>query len=439
MIKFYGRESELEALNENFLLSKKSAQMSIILGRRRIGKTLLSLEFAKKSKHLYLFISKKSESLLCEEFVQKIEKTYSKQVIGEITSFKQIFSLIIEISKQKSVTLILDEFQEFYKINPSIYSEIQALWDLNKATCRLNLILIGSIYSLMYKIFQHFREPLFGRVDSIIHLKPFSIKVLKQILSDYSLTKKNLVFDYFVFTGGMPKYVELLSQKKANSQKKIVNTIIKENSLFLSEGKNLLIEEFGRNYTVYFSILELISVGKTSRNEISSIIKNDIGGYLERLEKDYSIIKKYKPINAKANSRNQKYEIVDNFLKFWFRFIFKNRSALESGNLEYIKQDIWLNYSVYCGRMLEKYFIELFKESKKYNRIGSYWERGNKNEIDLVAINDQKKIVVIAEVKLNEKKINIEKLKQKAKKLILSFKDYKISYIGLSLGREHIV
>ena len=439
MIKFYGRESELEALNENFLLSKKSAQMSIILGRRRIGKTLLSLEFAKKSKHLYLFISKKSESLLCEEFVQKIEKTYSKQVIGEITSFKQIFSLIIEISKQKSVTLILDEFQEFYKINPSIYSEIQALWDLNKATCRLNLILIGSIYSLMYKIFQHFREPLFGRVDSIIHLKPFSIKVLKEILSDYSLTKKNLVFDYFVFTGGMPKYVELLSQKKANSQKKIVNTIIKENSLFLSEGKNLLIEEFGRNYTVYFSILELISVGKTSRNEISSIIKNDIGGYLERLEKDYSIIKKYKPINAKANSRNQKYEIVDNFLKFWFRFIFKNRSALESGNLEYIKQDIWLNYSVYCGRMLEKYFIELFKESKKYNRIGSYWERGNKNEIDLVAINDQKKIVVIAEVKLNEKKINIEKLKQKAKKLILSFKDYKISYIGLSLGREHIV
>ena len=439
MIKFYGRESELEALNENLLLSKKSAQMSIILGRRRIGKTLLSLEFAKKSKHLYLFISKKSESLLCEEFVQKIEKTYSKQVIGEITSFKQIFSLIIEISKQKSVTLILDEFQEFYKINPSIYSEIQALWDLNKANCRLNLIIIGSIYSLMYKIFQHFREPLFGRVDSIIHLKPFSIKVLKEILSDYSLTKKNLVFDYFVFTGGMPKYVELLSQKKANSQKKIVNTIIKENSLFLSEGKNLLIEEFGRNYTVYFSILELISVGKTSRNEISSIIKNDIGGYLERLEKDYSIIKKYKPINAKANSRNQKYEIVDNFLKFWFRFIFKNRSALESGNLEYIKQDIWLNYSVYCGRMLEKYFIELFKESKKYNRIGSYWERGNKNEIDLVAINDQKKIVVIAEVKLNEKKINIEKLKQKAKKLILSFKDYEISYIGLSLGREHIV
>ena len=272
MIKFYGRESELEALNENLLLSKKSAQMSIILGRRRIGKTLLSLEFAKKSKHLYLFISKKSESLLCEEFVQKIEKTYSKQVIGEITSFKQIFSLIIEISKQKSVTLILDEFQEFYKINPSIYSEIQALWDLNKANCRLNLIIIGSIYSLMYKIFQHFREPLFGRVDSIIHLKPFSIKVLKEILSDYSLTKKNLVFDYFVFTGGMPKYVELLSQKKANSQKKIVNTIIKENSLFLSEGKNLLIEEFGRNYTVYFSILELISVGKTSRNEISSII-----------------------------------------------------------------------------------------------------------------------------------------------------------------------
>lgn len=100
----------------------------------------------------------------------------------------------------------------------------------------------------------------------------------------------------------------------------------------------MLIEEFGKEYGMYFSILELISVGKTRRNEIESILQKNVGGYLERLEKDYAVSKKFKPINAKPESKLQKYHIKDLFLKFWFRFIYCNRTAVETGNFTYIKR-----------------------------------------------------------------------------------------------------
>jgi len=74
----------------------------------------------------------------------------------------------------------------------------------------------------------------------------------------------------------------------------------------------LLIEEFGKEYTTYFSILSLISGSKTSRSEIESILEKDIGGYLDRLENEYSVIRKVKPILAKEGSKIQKYEIIDN-------------------------------------------------------------------------------------------------------------------------------
>lgn len=104
------------------------------------------------------------------------------------------------------------------------------------------------------------------------------------------------------------------------------------NSLFIEEGKNLLIEEFGKDYGIYFSILSLIASGKTSRPAIESILETTVGGYLDRLENDFGLIKKIRPVLAKPNSRMVKYSVEDNFLNFWFRFIFKHRSAIEIGN-----------------------------------------------------------------------------------------------------------
>jgi AAA+ ATPase superfamily predicted ATPase len=128
-----------------------------------------------------------------------------------------------------------------------------------------------------------------------------------------------------------------------------------------------------------------------------------------------------------------KYSISDNFLSFWFRFIYKHRSALEAGNLDYLNEIIARDYNTYSGKILEKYFIEKLKMEKKYNTIGTYWERGNENEIDIVAVNDIEKVILFAEVKRNKSSISVGKLVEKSARLLDGFKDYKAIYVGYGL------
>ena len=432
-VKFYDRDQELGALNKLLRQSKTSAQMAVLTGRRRVGKTLLSLELVRSQKYLYFFVAKKSEVLLCEEYLQEIKRLFPHiPVIGEIRSFKDVFQLLLQIARKEHFTLIVDEFQEFYNINPAIYSEIQKLWDVSKNQCRLNAIFIGSVYSLMNKIFQNAKEPLFNRAHQIFVIGPFSIKTIHMILHDYKVKDPKVLFDYYLFTGGMPKYIDLFVENKVFLFDRILDLMIEGNSPFINEGKNLLIEEFGKEYGTYFSILELISLGKTARSEIESILESNVGGYLDRLEKDYSIIAKYKPINAKPNSRFQKYRIIDNFLNFWFRFIYRNRSAVETGNFDYVKEVIRRDHATYAGKVLERFYHDLFAQTHQYNRIGSYWEKGNQNEIDLVAINDMKKEMVVAEIKMSKERINMETLKQKSKRILADYPKYKFQWLGLS-------
>jgi AAA+ ATPase superfamily predicted ATPase len=433
-MKFYDRKQELAELDKLLGQAKSSARMTVLTGRRRVGKTALSLEFIKKEKHLYFFVAKKQESLLCAEYLQEIKNLFPDMpIIGEIRSFKDIFHLLLQIAKKERFTVIIDEFQGFYNINEAVYSDLQKLWDLNKKNCHLNVIFIGSLYSLMHKIFQNSKEPLFNRADRILSIGPFSIKTVNTILHDYGIKDQKTLFDYYVFTGGMPKYIDLFVENKAFSFNAILDFMIEANSPFIDEGKNILIEEFGKEYGTYFSILELISIGKTSRSEIESILESDIGGYLDRLDKDYAVIAKYKPINAKPKSRAQKYYIVDNFINFWFRFIYRNRSATETGNYEYIKDVIKRDYSTYSGKVLEKFYHNLFAESGQYNQIGSYWEKGNQNEIDLVAINDMKKEIVVAEIKMNKLRASLGSVKEKAKQLMADYPKYQFQYLNLSL------
>jgi AAA+ ATPase superfamily predicted ATPase len=432
-MKFYNRQTELNDLAALCRQSKKQGKMVILTGRRRVGKTMLALEFAKNHKFIYLFVSKKTEELLCQEFIAEIKSNFDTPVIGEIRHFKDILKLLLEISVKHNFTLIIDEFQEFYNINPAVFSEVQNLWDAYKHKSKINLIFIGSVYSLMYKIFMNAKEPLFNRADRVFSIKPFTIQNAALILKDYNNFSLKNLFNYYVFTGCMPRYIDTLVSNDIFSLNGIIDFALSSNSPFLNEGKNILIEEFGKEYNTYFSILSLIASGKTARPEIESILERNIGGYLDRLEKDFGIIEKYKPFDAKQGSRLQKYRIVDNFLIFWFRFIYSNWSAIETENFDYVKQIIRRDYDTYSGRMLEKFFRELILSSGKYNVVGSYWDRKGENEIDIVAINEIKKNILFAEVKLNKSKISIAKLKEKSQKLLDSYKHFKVELKPLSL------
>ena len=432
-MKFYNRNEELALLKKADALKIKHSVMTILIGRRRIGKTTLALQPFTKEPKLYFFVSKKEESLLCEEFLEEIKDKLALPIFGEIKTFENLFALLMQTAKNTSFTLVIDEFQEFERINASIYSVMQRIWDTNKASTKMHLILSGSIYSLMKKIFENAHEPLFGRADFKLHLQPFRVSTLKEILHDNNAYTPHNLLDFFILTGGVAKYIELFINAQAFDRISMVNEIVSPHGLFLDEGRNRLIEEFGKEYGVYFSILSLIANSKTSKGEIESILEKNISGYLYRLENDYNIIKSIKPINAKPNSKVQKYEIVDNFLYFWFRFIFKYQSLIEAGSFEKLKEIILRDFDMFSGKFLEKLFVDQFKEKQQFTHIGSYWERGNQNEIDIVAIDELEKTLMICEVKLAKKRLDQNVLEAKAKKLLADYPNYTIQWKLLSL------
>jgi AAA+ ATPase superfamily predicted ATPase len=431
-MKFYNREKELSKLYKLDEQSKISSKMTVIVGRRRIGKTKLIKKT--HSTQVYFFVSRKNEALLCEEFVSIIQESLGIKVHGIFDKFSALFEYLMELSGTTPFTLIVDEFQEFLTINPSTYSDLQNIWDNHKDSTKMNLILCGSIYSLMKKIFEDKKEPLFGRADLKIHLKPFSISTIKEILEEHAPGySPDDLLSFYILTGGVAKYVELFVNNRAFTLESQLDLIFDDFSLFLDEGKNLLIEEFGKNYTTYFSILSLIASSRTSRPEMESILEKNIGGHLERLEKEYTIIKKVRPAFSKNNSRTIKYKIEDNFFNFWFRFIYKYRSAIEIENYDYVKDIVRRDYSTFSGPFLEKYFQEKLKISHQYSMIGSYWEKGNQNEIDIVAVNDEQKSILMAEVKRNKNKISLGVLEKKAQKLLIARKKYTVTFAGFSL------
>jgi AAA+ ATPase superfamily predicted ATPase len=414
--------------------SEETAQMTFVVGRRRIGKTSLLVNSSAGKRAVYFFVEKKNEALLCEEFIEEIQNRLGVTVYGTMRAFKDVFGYLMNLSENENFTLMIDEFQEFRNINPAIYSEMQNLWDKHKDNSKLNLILCGSVYSLMKQIFENSKEPLFGRATARLYVKFFDIKTIKEIIGDYypEFTNEDLLA-FYLFTGGVAKYVELLVDAKAFTAQRIVDEIFSENSLFLDEGKNVLIDEFGKDYGNYFSILMLIASSKTSRSEMESMMGTTLGGYLDKLENEFGLITKIRPVLSKPAGKAVKYRINDNFLNFWFRFIYKYRGTVEMGNYDYVKNIINRDYNTYSGQILERYFRTKISTEENLSQIGSYWETGNQNEIDIVVLNEYEKTAIIAEVKRQAKHIDLDILRKKAKNLAANLKGYTIDFRGLSI------
>ena len=232
-MKFYDRTQELELLRDINKQSRNTACFTVMVGRRRIGKTSLLLESMKGEKFLYLFVSRKSEVLLCEQFQQEIKDSLELEIFGNVTEFRILFEQLMIYATQTHFTLIIDEFQEFGNINSSIFSDIQNIWDRYKEQAKINFIACGSIYSMMKKIFENNKEPLFGRLTSKIILKPFRISTIKEILKDYNpeYTPEDLLAFYLI-TGGVAKYVALLMEAGAVTFNQMIRYTIRPDSPF---------------------------------------------------------------------------------------------------------------------------------------------------------------------------------------------------------------
>jgi hypothetical protein len=416
-MKFYDREGEIKKLRT--LTSLDKSTMIVIYGRRRVGKTRL-VQHVFGIDSFYFFVTEKEERLILDDFRTILMERCD--YVPNFMDFDDFFGFLFTLSDKE--IFIFDEFQNFKKINTSVFSIIQKYWDKYQDERNYSLLFLGSYIGLMKHLFKDYKTPLFGRSDALFNLKPLQYDVCKDILMDLEIS--TFVEIYSIF-GGVPKYYELL--EKVNDRK--LMNIISEQFLdigapLLDEGTNVLISEFGTQYRIYFSIIEAIASGASTLNDISNRtgIKNtSLGPYMSDLINEYEILVRKVPVNEKASkSKKGRYFIKDNFFKFWFRFIHKNRGFIESGRPEYVLSKIESELDQYIGPVFENICVEFLYRSndeKKlqfvFRNIGSWWNRKG-DEIDIVALNDDTKDILMGECKWNNRKMDVDiltKLKDK--------------------------
>lgn len=433
MQKFYNREEQLAKLRDiSNNLEETKGRLSVVVGRRRVGKTrLLNEAFSTiKPQYLYLFISRKSEAALVDEFATIIIDKLDAKFFQPKT-LKDIFEYLLHYSKSQPLIVVVDEFQDIAKVNNSLFSDIQNLWDSDKNVSMIHLVCCGSLYNLMTKIFKDEKQPLLNRDDYFFKIQPLAPSYIKRIMEDNDKYSADDMLVWWCLSGGIPKYLEWLN----NANTDIFDALLSSSSPLTKEGTHRLVEDFGSEHRTYFDVLGAIANGHTSRSRMESYLDIGVGTILQDLEKDFDIIRKMRPITSKENSRDIRYEITDPFLRFWFRFIYSNRSAVEMENFDYIKKVINRDFNTFSGIELESLFEAILIESKQFNRIGSYWDKKGENEIDIVAIDDFDKRILIVEVKRQAKRYNPNQLLLKSANLLskLKLNDYDIDHACFSL------
>lgn len=436
MKKFYNRQKELKALKTvSEQIAETKGQLSVMVGRRRVGKTRLLNEafHQRNTQSLYLFISRKTESSLVAEFSEIIKNELGVKFF-QPQSLRDIIEFLLDYTQQQPLTVIIDEFQDIDIVNPALFSDIQNLWDANKRKSMMHLVCCGSLYSMMTKIFKGKDEPLFNRDDRFFKIQPLQPSYLAEVMKDHDQFNAENMLRWWCLSGGIPKYLEWLTRFSAENDD-LFEAVISEFSPMIKEGTHRLVEDFGSEHRVYFDILGAISNGNTSRSRIENSLDMSVGVHLEKLDEVFDVITKKRPISSKENSRDIRYSISDPFLNFWFRFIHANKSAVEMENYEYIRRYIERDFNVYSGLQLESLFSAILVESKQFGKIGGYWDAKGHNEIDIVAINDLDKKILIAEVKRQQKRYSEAKLIEKSHDLLkkLNLKGYDIEYRGFSL------
>lgn len=418
-MKFYGRSEEIALLRKARDVSHRFSQFTVVTGRRRVGKTEVIKQALNDGKDdfVYLLITRQAEKTLCQDLQRDIESSVGGRIKihGQCSRVIDLVRELFAEAEQAPLTVVIDELQEMDKINPSFFGALQGVWDEYHNRTQLNFVVSGSVNRLMNKIFFSYGEPLYGRNTGHLKIAPFPVAVLKEIFADFKpdYTKDDLLA-LWTFTGGVARYVELLMTAGAYTRAEMIRAIFGRLTAFLEEGKIVLMEEFGADYSTYFSILSSIAVGHTKFAEIANDLGVEIGTYLANLNEKYELISRIRPYLDKERSKNSIYRIEDCFFRFWFRFVFKYQSMITLNRHEQLQELVARDFPVFCGYALERYFYWKMVCESTCTNMGGWWDRKGENEIDLVCEDELAGAIDFYEIKVDAGRFDRKSLAAKA-------------------------
>ena len=414
-MKFINRKREMSTLEKEY---NRENSFVVLYGRRRTGKTTLIKEFIKDKNAFYFFADKQNESLQINRFKNQLAEHFKDEFLKkiEINDWDTIFDYFISKIGDEKFVLVIDEFQYLCLMNKGFSSIFQRIYDEKIADKNIMVILCGSLISMMYSEVLSYDSPLYGRRTAQIKLQPISFEYYKEFFDNKS--KRELI-EFYSITGGIPKYILEFDRNKSPLWN-IENNIFNKDNFLYSEPKFLLQEEIN-DLSRYFSILNSIALGNTKLSSICShlgINSNGITSYITKLI-DLDILEKEVPVTENIeNGKKGLYKIKDNYLKFWFSYVYPYQSYLEIENLSYPLEKIKNEFNLWVSKIYEDLARETVLNNSEIpfpiKKLGRWWN--NNEEIDIVGLGDNE--IIFGECKWSNKKVGLSvllSLKEKSK------------------------
>ncbi len=425
MEKFVGRIEELEYLNEEY--RKKESSLVVLYGRRRIGKTSLIKEFGKDKNIMYFLATEESETQNLENFKNIVMEHTKNELLSsvKVDNWEILFNVLLNEEVNEKIVLVIDEFQYLGKINSAFPSIFQKIWDEILKNKNVMVILCGSLINMMESQTLNYTSPLYGRRTGQIKLKQIPFKNYKEFFSKKS-NERDLIEKYAV-TGGVPKYIESFNEN-IDIYKEIREQVMNKQS-YLYEEPNFLLQNEVSEVGSYFSIIKSIAAGNRKLGNIASnlgVNSTNLSKYLQTLI-NLDILEREVPVTEDNIEKSKKgqYKIKDNFIAFWFQFIYPNKALLEMGKDEAVLKKIKANF---IDNNVSYIYEEVCREKMwdlndpkipvTFDKVGRWWDANH--EIDIVGLNSDGNEIIFGECKYykNDKKMD-EKvfydLKEKSK------------------------
>lgn len=455
---FIGREYELNFLENCY--QSQGGQLVVLYGRRRVGKTETLLKFCENKQHVFYACREYADDMQRKFFSETLfkEDIPAKQYISEFENWEQAFRSILDLPYGNEKRLIvIDEFPYMCKGNMSIPSILQNLWDETLKDSNVMIVLCGSSMSFIEKELLAEKNPLYGRATGILKMKEMDFYDAIQFFPHYSYKDKILAYSIL---GGIPHYLRQFNPE-LSLEENIKRYILTRGCALYNEVEFLLRQEL-RETPLYNSIIEAIAVGNTRLNDISqkSLVNNTskTSVYLRNLielgivEREFSVDVGKK---ERANTNRGTYKLTDNFFRFWYAFAITNISSLELGDVDGVYQysiEPKLNefaslpFEDICRQFVQKQQLQNklpFRFSKLGRWLGKTSIRDTKSdkgyridetEIDLVAISEGKKELLIGECKFKNQAFSYSEYLDTTTKLLSQQKTSQFYYMLFSLS-----
>ena len=411
--EFFGRIGELETLQDAY--ESATAEMAILYGRRRIGKTALIRKFC-EGKPVFFYTARAwKDPFQLDEFSQAVG-AFCRNPQQRFLNWSAAFRALADQTCDARKVIVIDEFQYIAKERPSILSELQVLWDEELSRKNIFLILCGSAVSFIAKEVLGEKNPLYGRARTIMKVRPLPVQTTAQFVPGCSVSE---VFRGYAVLGGIP-YFWLGMNPERSMTENLASNILKTNGFLNDEAQSVLRQEF-RDPSTYNAILQAIAFGATSRNEIAQKSLADsrtLTKYLSVLE-DMDLIEREFSVFAGpgdlSNASRGRYRIADHYLKFWFRFLAKNPVPImtRAEAMSEWNSSVEPFFSEFASEAFEEvcreYLVRLRYAGKlpfHPSVLGRWWEKGN--EIDIVATDHDRRNCLVGECKFRNDKVGLK-------------------------------